>query len=330
MGIRRAGEDEEEIGESVQVPERNRVDRVHGGGDQRLALGPAADRPGDVQPCRGLRARRQDEALELGEIGVEAVAVTLERVLLPLGDAQACLALERHREVGAEVEELVLNPLEGLAYLGGALRGEHEADHGIELVDGPVRSDPRIELGDACAIPERRLPLVATAGVDLGQPDGLVALTGHTRRLGGVLVRPVRTSETDTIADVFIASFRGLAYLPKLHTDDEIRTWITTEVVPRHEVWIAEVEGRLVGFAALSDDLLGHLYVHPDGQDRGAGTALFDVVKRERPEGFRLWVFQRNEGARRFYERHGCRLVELTDGGGNMEKEPDALYEWVP
>ena len=41
-------------------------------------------------------------------------------------------------------------------------------------------------------------------------------------------------------------------------------------------------------------------------------------------------MFQKNEGARRFYERHGFRLVRLTDGDGNMEKEPDALYEWRP
>ena len=33
---------------------------------------------------------------------------------------------------------------------------------------------------------------------------------------------------------------------------------------------------------------------------------------------------------RRFYERNGCRVVELTDGSGNEEREPDALYEWAP
>ena len=101
-------------------------------------------------------------------------------------------------------------------------------------------------------------------------------------------------------------------------------------VLPGHEVWVAEVDDRVVGFAALTEDLLGHMYVHPDQQGRGIGTALFEVVKRERPDGFRLWVFQRNNGARRFYERHGCRVVELTDGSGNEEKEPDALYEWRP
>ena len=48
------------------------------------------------------------------------------------------------------------------------------------------------------------------------------------------------------------------------------------------------------------------------------------------PGGFRLWVFQANAGARRFYERHGLRVVRLTDGAANEEKTPDALYEWLP
>jgi hypothetical protein len=48
------------------------------------------------------------------------------------------------------------------------------------------------------------------------------------------------------------------------------------------------------------------------------------------PSGFRLWVFLQNAPARRFYERHGLRLVEETDGSRNEERTPDALYEWRP
>jgi GNAT superfamily N-acetyltransferase len=143
-------------------------------------------------------------------------------------------------------------------------------------------------------------------------------------------VRLARTGDSNTIAEVFIASFRGLTFLPLVHTDDQIRIWICDQMLPAHEVWVAEEAGCIRGFAALSGDLLGHLYVRPDDQSRGIGTALFDVVKRERPNGLTFWVFQRNEGARRFYERRGCHLIELADGSGNEEKEPDALYEWRP
>jgi ribosomal protein S18 acetylase RimI-like enzyme len=145
-----------------------------------------------------------------------------------------------------------------------------------------------------------------------------------------VLVRPAAHHDIDTIAEAYVASFAGLTFLPKLHTDEDMRRWVREELVPRNEVWVAERAGNVVGFAAVKGGLLGHLYVHPDAQSRGAGTALLERVKAERPDGFELWVFQRNEGARRFYERHGLRLAELTDGSGNEEREPDARYEWVP
>jgi ribosomal protein S18 acetylase RimI-like enzyme len=144
-----------------------------------------------------------------------------------------------------------------------------------------------------------------------------------------VEIRPGRPEDAPAIAEVFIRSFEGLAFLPVLHTHDEDRAFIR-DLVMRDEVWVLEEDGRIVGMAALTEDVLGHLYVHPDAQGHGVGTALLDRVKKQRPAGFTFWVFQQNEGARRFYERHGCRLVRLTDGSGNEEKTPDALYEWRP
>ena len=46
------------------------------------------------------------------------------------------------------------------------------------------------------------------------------------------------------------------------------------------------------------------------------------------PPGFRLWVFLEKRPARRFYEHHGLRLVEQTDGSRNEERTSDALSEW--
>jgi GNAT superfamily N-acetyltransferase len=103
----------------------------------------------------------------------------------------------------------------------------------------------------------------------------------------------------------------------------------------RHdEVWVAEEEGRLLGFLAIDRserngwDVLEKLYVDPEAQNQGVGTLLLSQAKALRPDGLVLWVFQKNGGARRFYERHGFRPVKLTDGAENMEREPDALYAW--
>ena len=133
------------------------------------------------------------------------------------------------------------------------------------------------------------------------------------------------------LADIHLRARReSMSYLPDAYSPEEVLAWIK-EVMPAHEeVWVAEDDGRVIGFFALSDDLLYHLYVHPELHGRGAGSALLDLVKELRPNGFRLWVFQRNVQAREFYEHRGMRLVELTDGSRNEEHEPDALYEWLP
>ena len=154
-------------------------------------------------------------------------------------------------------------------------------------------------------------------------------LRGHGLTLR---IRAASPDDADAVAAVFIASFRTLTFLPRLHTDEETTDFITNTVMAEDEVVVAEVEGEIVGFVAMSSggDFLEHLYVHPDLQGRGIGTALLERAKARMPGGFRLWVFQANTGARRFYERHGLRVVKLTDGAGNEEKTPDALYEWLP
>ena len=116
-----------------------------------------------------------------------------------------------------------------------------------------------------------------------------------------------------------------LTYIARLHTREEDRGFLR-DLVATTEMWVAEVDDRVAGFVALDGDLLAHIYTHPQGD--GTGSVLIDKAKERRPGGFHLWVFQRNEGARRFYERHGLRLVELTDGAGNEQRLPDARYEW--
>jgi GNAT superfamily N-acetyltransferase len=143
------------------------------------------------------------------------------------------------------------------------------------------------------------------------------------------MLRRATADHADAVAEVFRRSFETLTFLPALHTPEEDRAYFL-RVIAEGEVWVSERGGRVIGFAALSDDELTHLYVEPAQQGLGVGNALFDIVKQQRPAGFRLWVFQKNLRARHFYERRHCRLLELTDGSGNEEEEPDALYEWRP
>jgi len=140
-------------------------------------------------------------------------------------------------------------------------------------------------------------------------------------------IRRARPEDAQQTADVFLAARATMTYLPKLHTDAETRDFIAG-VVADKEVWVAEREGRVVGFAAVDGGFLEHLYVHPSRFNSGTGSKLFRQATKAHRQGFQFWVFQQNTGARRFYERHGSALVKLTDGQDNEEKTPDALYVW--
>jgi GNAT superfamily N-acetyltransferase len=140
------------------------------------------------------------------------------------------------------------------------------------------------------------------------------------------VIRRAALDDAPAISGLFARARDEMSYLPRI--PDDVRPRLGALFLARAEIWVAEKQGQVVGFAGVSDDELTHLYTDPPAQNRGFGTALLDHAKSLRPERLALWVFQKNEGARRFYERHGFRLVRLTEGEGNMEREPDALYEW--
>jgi GNAT superfamily N-acetyltransferase len=102
-------------------------------------------------------------------------------------------------------------------------------------------------------------------------------------------------------------------------------------MVPARETWVAEVGGRIVAVLVLdAGDMIDQFYVAPGDQRRRVGDAMLAHAKRLRPGGLRLWTFQRNTPARRFYERRGFVAMEFTDGATNMEREADVLYRWTP
>lgn len=116
-----------------------------------------------------------------------------------------------------------------------------------------------------------------------------------------------------------------------MHDNDEIRSWVEHVVLDTLECWVAELgSGGLAGMLVLDGGWIDQLYVDPALTGAGIGTQLIGVAKRQRPQGLRLWTFVSNEGAKRFYERHGFHEVQRTDGLRNEEGAPDIQYQWVP
>ncbi|SFF53933.1 N-acetylglutamate synthase, GNAT family [Actinacidiphila alni] len=144
------------------------------------------------------------------------------------------------------------------------------------------------------------------------------------------LIREAGPGDAAGIAYVHVTSREvTMPYLPpRRRSDAEVEAWVREVVLPGSAVWVAEEDGRVVGYAAVEDGVLDALYLLADVRRRGIGTALLARAKAHSPTGLTLFAFQRNTDARAFYERHGFTLVDTNDGSRNMEKEPDLSMRW--
>jgi GNAT superfamily N-acetyltransferase/chorismate mutase len=141
-------------------------------------------------------------------------------------------------------------------------------------------------------------------------------------------LRPANAGDDDAVASIHLSARRTAAMPPGVHTDDAVRHWLSTRLQSNDEVWLAEVGGAAAGYARFTETWLDDLYVAPPFVGRGVGSALLDLVKARRPDGFCLWVFEMNTPARAFYERRGFVELERTDGHANEEKFPDIKMAW--
>ncbi len=148
----------------------------------------------------------------------------------------------------------------------------------------------------------------------------------------GIEIRRATPADAEAIADVWwrsrVASAPAIP-LP-VHTQAEVRSWIEALVGGDGELWVAShADEGPVAMLLVSAGDVDQLYVDPHVVGQGIGSRLLDVAKELRPDGLELWTFQANDGARRFYERHGFEAVAMTDGD-NEEGAPDVRYRWAP
>lgn len=159
-----------------------------------------------------------------------------------------------------------------------------------------------------------------------------------------VRVRRARREDAGPIADVHVrtwqAAYRGQMpddLLDHLDREGRARMWAEDIEVPedrRVRVWVADADGRVVGFVATGpsrdDDAdrgavaeVYAIYLLPEHWGQGIGRALLErAVAGMRDDGFAaatLWVLDTNARTRRFYEAAGWR----TDGTTKTEEIGD-------
>jgi GNAT superfamily N-acetyltransferase len=139
-------------------------------------------------------------------------------------------------------------------------------------------------------------------------------------------IRRAEERDVEAVARLFRdVRLACLPYLPDLHTPRKM-PGSSAIGCSRMQGVVAEAE-TIDGFIAFRAGWIDHLYVRPQCQRGGIGTALF-AVRCRKAHCCGFGCCQRNTAAIAFYLARGFREIERTDGSGNEEREPDILMEW--
>lgn len=149
-----------------------------------------------------------------------------------------------------------------------------------------------------------------------------------------IVLRPATAADAEALAQLYLDARRTfIPYAPLAHPDEAVRRWIANVLIPAGGVTAVTSGDAVVGLLALADEgearWVEQLYVAPAFVGKGIGTRCVQHAQQLLAPPIRLYTFQQNEGARRFYERHGFRAIAFGDGSGNEERCPDVLYEWT-
>ena len=146
-------------------------------------------------------------------------------------------------------------------------------------------------------------------------------------------LRPATAADAPRVASLLIDTRSAfMPYAPSVHPEADVHEWVASYLVPTGGVTVAEVNGRVA--AAMATEVkdqfswVTQMAVDPSLVGQGIGSLLLARAMRTLAPPVRLYTFQANLGARRFYERHGFIAVEFTDGQANEERCPDVLYEY--
>lgn len=96
-------------------------------------------------------------------------------------------------------------------------------------------------------------------------------------------------------------------FLPKLFVD-KVRDDIPKLYIPNADVWVADVNGKVVGFIALIGNKIGAIFVESELHGKGLGRALMNKACSLH-ESLELEVFKKNPIGRKFYEAYGFKYL---------------------
>jgi len=147
-------------------------------------------------------------------------------------------------------------------------------------------------------------------------------------RSSSTTINEFEEQHTDTVVAFWRASMEKAIGIPPTHSF-ESQAYFLREILPKSNmVYVASDtrSGELIGFMATDGKTIDQLYIHLEHQNKGAGSKLIELAKKESAGTLQLRTFEVNKNAQRFYEKHG---FTASDGDcDNEEGLQDMVYTW--
>lgn len=146
--------------------------------------------------------------------------------------------------------------------------------------------------------------------------------------LSDILIVDYSSSHRDELVRMWRASFERAVGVIDPHPIEEQLKYFEEQVLPENRILVVldKNASTIIGFMASTPEKISQLYIHINHQQRGIGSLLVNLAKQNSVGRLRLYTFDANKKAQRFYERHGFKII-----GRGFEQAwqlDDLEYEW--
>lgn len=128
-----------------------------------------------------------------------------------------------------------------------------------------------------------------------------------------IVLQKMSYEDTDHIVDIWYeASILAHNFISEEYWKTN-KGLMKTQYIPMSDTYTATVDNNIVGFISLVDDYLAAIFVKPNNQGKGVGTALINHAKNIKDK-LQLKVFVKNQKSVDFYIKSGFTIkLETTD-----------------
>jgi ribosomal protein S18 acetylase RimI-like enzyme len=138
-------------------------------------------------------------------------------------------------------------------------------------------------------------------------------------------IRPLRADDLDDISRIHWRACRiAYRFMDWSYSLDEVRRWYADRMQEWDWGRVACESEKVVAFIAASGAHVDQLFVDPDHQRAGLGSALLSAMLERRLRPVTLWVFADNRPARAFYEKFG--FCQVGAWWNEQENAPALSY----